>query len=64
VTKLRYEVLDQFAPVVRAPEPDLDGLLRRRDRRRQTQRITAAVVALAVCAATVLVVVTSHPSEP
>jgi hypothetical protein len=63
MTQQRYDVLDRFADLVRAPEPELDTFLRVRDRRRRTQRITAAGVALMVCAATVLIVATSHPSD-
>ena len=52
----RFDVLERFEPLFDAPEPSLDGFLRRRDRRRRNQRITAGVVGIAVFVAAVWVV--------
>ena len=44
----RFEVLDRLAPLLDAPEPSIEGFLRRRDRRRRNQRIAAGVVGIAL----------------
>jgi Tol biopolymer transport system component len=44
----RFEVLDRLAPLLDAPEPSIEGFLRRRDRRRRNQRILAGVVGVAL----------------
>jgi hypothetical protein len=49
----RFDVLERFAPLFEAPEPPFEGFLRRRDRKRRNQRITAGVVGIALFAAVV-----------
>ena len=52
----RFDVLERFEPLFDAPEPSFDGFLRRRDRKRRSQRIAAGVVGIAVFVAAVVVV--------
>lgn len=59
----RFDVLERFAPLFEAPEPSFDGLLRRRDRRRRNQRITAGVAAIAVFLAAIWLVTTGGPLD-
>jgi hypothetical protein len=44
----RFDVLERFERLVKAPEPSFEGFLRRRDRKRRNQRIAAGVVAIAI----------------
>jgi hypothetical protein len=59
----RFDVLERLAPLFEAPEPSFEGFLRRRDRKRRNQRITAGVVAIAVVVAPVWIVVTGGRSD-
>jgi Tol biopolymer transport system component len=52
----RFDVLERYARLFEAPEPSFDGLLRRRDRRRRNERITAGVVGIAVFIAAIWIV--------
>ncbi len=54
----RFDVLERFAPLFEAPERSFEGFLRRRDRKRRNQRITAGAVGTAVFVATVWIVTT------
>jgi Tol biopolymer transport system component len=54
----RFDVLDRLAPLFDAPEPSFEAFLRRRDRKRRNQRITAGAVGIAVFVAAVWVVTT------
>jgi hypothetical protein len=49
----RFDMLERFAPLFEAPEPSFEGFLRRRDRKRRNQRLTAGVVAIAIFVAPV-----------
>lgn len=42
----RFDVLERFEPMFRAPEPSFDKFLRRRDRKRRNQRIAAGVIGI------------------
>jgi dipeptidyl aminopeptidase/acylaminoacyl peptidase len=59
----RFDVLERYASLFEAPEPSFDGLLRRRDRKRRNQRITAGVVGIAVFVAAVWLVTTGLPLD-
>ena len=59
----RFDVLDRFAPLFEAPEPAFEGFLRRRDRKRRNQRITAGAVGMAVFLAAVWIVTTGGPFD-
>jgi hypothetical protein len=52
----RFDVLDRLALLFEAPEPSFEAFLRRRDRKRRNQRITAGVVGIAVFVAAVWIV--------
>jgi WD40 repeat protein len=49
----RYDVLERFEPLFESPEPSIERLLRRRDRKRRNQRLVATVVGIALFAAPV-----------
>jgi hypothetical protein len=49
----RFDVLERYVPLFGASEPSFERFLRRRDRKRRNQRITAGVVGVAVFAAAV-----------
>ena len=55
----RFDVLERYAPLFEAPEPSLEGFVRRRDRRRRNQRIAAGVVGIAVFLAAIALITTS-----
>jgi hypothetical protein len=55
----RFDVLDRLAPLFEVPEPSFEAFLRRRDRKRRNQRITAGVVGIAVFVAAVWIVTTA-----
>ena len=57
----RFDVLERFAPLFETTQPSFEGFLRRRDRRRRNQRISAGVVAVAVFVAAVWIVTTGGP---
>ncbi len=57
----RFDVLERFAPLFEASKPSFEGFLRRRDRKRRNQRISAGVVAIAVFVAAVWIVTTGGP---
>lgn len=57
----RYDVLERFAPLFEPSEPSFQEFLRRRDRRRRNQRITAGVVGIAVFVAAVWILATGWP---
>ncbi len=59
----RFDVLERFTPLFEAPERSFEGFLRRRDRKRRNQRITAGVVGIAVFAAAVWIVTTGGPFD-
>jgi len=59
----RFDVLERFAPLVEAPEPSFEGFVRRRDRKRRNQRISAGVVGIAVFVAAVWIVTTAGPFD-
>jgi hypothetical protein len=59
----RFDVLERFAPLFEAPERSFDAFLRRRDRRRRNQRVTAGVVGIAVFVAMVWVATTGGPFD-
>lgn len=59
----RFDVLERFAPLFEASEPSFEGFLRRRDRKRRNQRISAGVVAIAVFVAAVWIVTTGGPFD-
>jgi hypothetical protein len=59
----RFDVLERFAPLFEAPEPSFDGFLRRRDRKRRTQRVAAGVVGIAVFLAAVWLVTSGGPLD-
>jgi Tol biopolymer transport system component len=50
----RFDVLERFVPLFKAPEPSFETFLRRRDRKRRNQRIAAGVVGVAVFVAVVV----------
>jgi hypothetical protein len=52
----RFDVLDRLAPLFEAPEPSFETFLRRRDRKRRNQRISAGVVGIAVFVAAIWIV--------
>jgi WD40 repeat protein len=52
----RFDVLERFAPLFKAPEPSFEDFLRRRDRKRRNQRIAAGIVGVAVFAAAIWIV--------
>jgi hypothetical protein len=66
----RFDVLERFEPLFETPEPSFELFLRRRDRKRRTQRVVAGAVALALFAATAWFVTgapfdrTSTPTVP
>jgi hypothetical protein len=57
----RFDVLDRFSPLFEAPEPPFEGFLRRRDRKRRNQRITAGAVGIAVFVAAIWIVTSAGP---
>jgi hypothetical protein len=57
----RFDVLERFAPLFEASQPSFEGFLRRRDRKRRNQRISAGVVAIAVFVAAVWILATGWP---
>ena len=59
----RFDVLEQFAPLFEAPEPSFDRFLRRRDRKRRNQRIAAGIVGMAVFVAAVWIVTSVGPLD-
>jgi Tol biopolymer transport system component len=59
----RFDVLERFAPLFEAPEPSFGGFLRRRDRKRRNQRISAGVVGIAVFVAAVWIATTGGPFD-
>ena len=59
----RYDVLERYAPLVRAPEPDLERFLGIQERRQRNQRLSAGAVALVVFVAAVWIVVGGRLSE-
>jgi hypothetical protein len=59
----RFDVLERFAPLFEAPEPSFDAFLRRRDRKRRNQRITAGVVGIAVFLAAIWLVTSGGPLD-
>jgi hypothetical protein len=52
----RFDVLDRLAPLFETPEPSFEAFLRRRDRKRRNQRITAGFVGIAVFVAAIWIV--------
>lgn len=58
----RFDVLDRFEPLFETPEPAFEGFVRRRDRRRRNQRITAGVVGITVFVAAVWIVTSGGPT--
>jgi len=52
----RFDVLDRFTSLFEAPEPSFEGFLRRHDRKRRNQRITAGAVGIAIFVAAVWIV--------
>jgi len=59
----RFDVLERFAPLFEAPERSFERFLRRRDRKRRNQRLTAGAVGIAVFAATVWIATTGGPFD-
>jgi len=59
----RFDVLERFAPLFEAPEPSFDRFLRRRDRKRRNQRISAGVVGIAVFLSAVWIATTGGPFD-
>jgi Tol biopolymer transport system component len=59
----RFDVLERFEPLFDAPEPSFEGFVRRRDRKRRNQRISAGVVGIAVFVAAVWVATTGGPFD-
>jgi Tol biopolymer transport system component len=59
----RFDVLDRLAPLFEDAEPAFEAFLRRRDRKRRNQRITAGVVAIAVFVAAVWIVTTAGSAD-
>src|SRR5262245_45143206 len=59
----RFDVLERYAPMFEAPEPSFERFLRRRDRKRRTQRIAAGVVGIAVFLVALWVVMTGGPFD-
>ena len=55
----RFAVLERYQPLFEAPEPSFEGFVRRRDRKRRTQRIAAGVVGFAVFLAAIALVALS-----
>ena len=55
----RFHVLDRLAPLFEAPEPSFEAFLRRRDRKRRNQRISAGVVGIGVFVAAIWIVTSS-----
>jgi hypothetical protein len=55
----RFDVLERFQPLFEAPEPSIEGFVRRRDRKRRNQRIAAGVVGFAVFLAAIALVAVS-----
>jgi hypothetical protein len=55
----RFDVLDRLAPLFEAPEPSFEAFLRRRDRKRRNQRISAGVVGIALFVAAIWIVTSS-----
>jgi hypothetical protein len=55
----RFDVLDRLAPLFEAPEPSFEAFLRRRDRKRRNQRISAGVVGIAVFVAAIWIMTSS-----
>ena len=55
----RFDVLDRLAPLFEAPEPSFEAFLRRRDRKRRNQRISAGVVGIGVFVAAIWIVTSS-----
>ena len=51
----RFDALERFVPLIDAPEPSYEGLLRRRDRKHRNQRIAALVVGITVAVAPALI---------
>jgi hypothetical protein len=59
----RFDVLERFAPLFEAPERSFEAFLRRRDRKRRNQRISAGVVGIAVFVTTVWIATTGGPFD-
>ena len=55
----RFDVLDRLAPLFEAPDPSFEAFLRRRDRKRRNQRISAGVVGIGVFVAAIWIVTSS-----
>ena len=58
----RFDVMERFEPLFEAPEPSFERFIRRRDRRRRNQRISAGVVGIAVFLAAIALI-SSSPSQ-
>jgi hypothetical protein len=58
----RFDILERLEPLFDVPEPSFEGFVRRRDRRRRSQRITAGLVGIAVFLAAMGLIARS-PSE-
>jgi hypothetical protein len=59
----RFDVLERFEALFEAPEPPFELFMRRRDRKRRNQRITAGVVGIAVFAAAIWIVTSGGPFD-
>jgi hypothetical protein len=59
----RFDVLERFAPMFESPEPSFEAFLRRRDRKRRNQRITAGAVGIAFFVAAAWIVTTGGPFD-
>jgi dipeptidyl aminopeptidase/acylaminoacyl peptidase len=59
----RFDVLERFTPLFEAPEPSFEGFVRRRDRKRRNQRISAGVVGIAVFLAAAWIATTGGPFD-
>ncbi|HEX9122975.1 MAG TPA: hypothetical protein VF984_06390 [Actinomycetota bacterium] len=57
----RFDVLERFEPLVQPPEPSLERFLRRRDRKRRNQRLSAAAVGIAVFVVVVWILTNGGP---
>ena len=58
-----FDVMERFEPLFEPPEPSFEGFLRRRDRTRRNQRITAGAVGLALFVAAIWLVTTGGPFD-
>lgn len=59
----RLSKLERFESLFEVPEQSFEAFLRRRDRKRRNQRITAGVVAIAVFLIPVWLITTDHESQ-